>query len=446
MGPESFVAVIGSGAAGTACARTLADAGVRTTVVEQGKVGGTCLWQGCMPKKALYRCAQAYLAAAEAAQFGTTCEHRSLDWEQVLAWKWHAQESYAGDQEAMFASHGIEIVRGTARFEGPGRLRVDGHLLEPTDVVIASGSAPVIPPVPGAASADTSEEALHYPCPPASLAIVGGGYIAFEFAGIYAAFGTKVTMLVRGDRLLPGYDPEIVAIAVRRLAAMGVDIRLRAVTESIDCAESGSRVTLGGDGGVLEAERVVLATGRAPRIAELDPAAARLALDARGNLVLDPLGRTSDPHVWAAGDARGDGMHTPLANAEGRHVALAMLGEAVDPLDTKALPTAVFTFPQLAQAGITEGQARAAAIEHVVHRQSLDTVGAAIIEDERDGLVKVVADPGGRLIGAQIAAPTAADLIYPYAVAIQAGLRLEDLQAVPAIHPSMSQAVEWAAW
>jgi dihydrolipoamide dehydrogenase len=444
MGPDSFVVVIGSGAAGTACARTLAEAGVRVAVVEEDKVGGTCLWHGCMPKKALYNSAEAYLHAGKAEEFGVECRDRAIDHETVLAWKWHAQESYAGDPAEDLTRRGIELFRGTARFEGPLKVRVDGHLLEPTHVVIASGASAVIPPIPGAETADTSEEALHYSCPPASLAIVGGGYIAFEFAGIYAAFGTKVTMLVRGS-LLAGYDPEIVAIARRRLESMGVTFRLGAHTASIHCGGDAAEVRLE-SGETLRADRVLLATGRRPRIAELDVAAAGLVLDERGRLVLDPLGRTSDAHVWAAGDARGGAMHTPLADAEGRHVALAMLGRVKQPLDTSTLPTAVFTFPQLAQVGVTESQARHAGVPHTVHRKSLDSVGAAIIADERDGLVKVVSAEDGTILGAQIAAPQASDLVYSYALAMRGRLRLEDVRRTPAVHPAYSQALEWAAW
>lgn len=445
MDSGAFVLVIGSGAAGTACARHLAEAGVRVAVVENDKLGGTCLWRGCMPKKALYHAAETYLAAADADEFGVACERHSFDWESVLAWKWHAQETYAGDQARMFAEHGIEVVLGTARFEAPLKVRVDGRLIEPTDIVLACGSAPTIPPIPGAECADTSVEALHYTAVPSSLVIVGGGYIAFEFAGIYAAFGTRVTVLVRGERLLDGSDPEIVAIARKRLEGMGVRFRLGTRVGALECADEGARVDLEG-GETLEAERVLLATGRHSRVVELDPRAGGLAIDDGGRLVLDPLGRTSDPHVWAAGDARGGEMHTPLANAEGRHVAEAMLGEVSEPLDTRALSTAVFAFPQLAQVGMTEAQAQAAGMAHVVHRQPFGAIGAAVITDERDGLVKVVSAEDGRILGAQIAAPEAADLIYAFALAVRGGLTLDDVKHAPGIHPAYAQALEWAAW
>lgn len=445
MGPDSFILVIGSGTAGTTCARRLAETGLRVAVVENDVVGGTCLWHGCMPKKALYHAARTYLDADEAEEFGVSCEGRTLDWETVLAWKWHAQETYAADPAADFTKRGIELIRGTARFEGPLRVRVGDRLLEPTDVVVACGAEPVIPPIPGVDGADTSEEALHYKRPPRSLAIVGGGYIAFEFAGIYSAFGTQVTMLVRSDTLLKGYDADLVQIARTRLEGMGVRFRLDTPTEALECGADGCRAHLGG-GETLETERVLLATGRRPRIAALDPAAAGLALDERGGLVLDPLGRTSDPHVWAAGDARGGAMHTPLANAEGRHVALAMLGLVTEPLDTSGYSSAVFTFPQLAKVGVTEAEAKASGVPHIVHRQRVGDIGAAIIEDERDGLVKIVAAEDGQILGAHIAAPTASDLIYPLAIAVRDRLTLDDVCRVPGIHPAYAQAVEWAAW
>jgi glutathione reductase (NADPH) len=446
MRPESFVVVIGSGAAGTAAARTLAAAGVRVAVVEDDKVGGTCLWHGCMPKKALHNAATAYLDAAKAEEFGVTCEGRALDWEGVLAWKWHAQETYAGDPGQDFADRGIDLVRGSAVFEAPLTLRVGDRVLEATDVVIACGSAPSIPPIPGAEACDTSEQALHYPSPPATLAIVGGGYIAMEFASIYSAFGTHVTVLARGDRFLAGTDPELFAIVMRRLQGQGVTFRTNARTTGVR-SETGVMELAFDDGETLTAERVLMATGRHPRVAELLPQAAGLALDERGHLVVDAMGRTSDLHVWVAGDAAGGPMHTPVANEQGHHVAEAMLGRVDTPLDLSWMPTAVFTMPQIAQVGMTEDRAAAAGIGAHVCRGGFSGIGAAIISDDRDGLIKLVAaDNDGRVLGCQIAARDASDLIYPYALAVHLKATAEDVKTTVAIHPAYTQAIEWGAW
>lgn len=446
MGPGSFVVVVGSGAAGTAAARTLAKAGVRVAVVENDKVGGTCLWHGCMPKKALYNAANAYLDAAKADEFGVSCPRCDVDWPAVLAWKWHAQETYAGDPAADFAARGIELVKGTAVFESPLTLRVGDRVLEATDVVIACGSAPTIPPIPGAEACDTSLEALHYPAPPATLAIVGGGYIAMEFAAIYSAFGTTVSVLLRGDAPLRGGDPELIRLAVIRLEAQGVTFRRQAHVAEVR-GETGAMEVLFEDGPALAAERVLMATGRHPRVGELLPKAAALALDGRDRLVADDMGRTSDPHVWVAGDAAGGPMHTPVANEQGHHVAEAMLGLRSEPLDLSWMPTAVFTMPQLAQVGMSEEQAAAAGIPARVCRGTFSGIGAAIVSDDCDGLIKLlVAEEDDRVLGCRIAARDASDLIYPYALAVHKRATAADIRSTVAIHPAYTQAVEWGAW
>ena len=239
MSEKGRIVVIGSGAAGTAAARSLADSGWTVTVAEDRKVGGTCLWRGCMPKKALYTSARAARFVRGVEQFGVSCSGASVDWQGVLAWKWHAQETYAGDQEGLLEDRGIALVSGSARFASPSAVVVGSAELEFDNAVIASGSVPVLPPVEGIELADTSEDALGYTEPPRSILIIGGGYIAFEFAGIFASFGTQVTVVV-SSAPLKASDPEAVAVAIRHLERLGVTFingyRLDAISGERRCA------------------------------------------------------------------------------------------------------------------------------------------------------------------------------------------------------------------
>ncbi len=209
MSGNESVVVIGAGAAGRSAAKALAASGHRVTVIERDRVGGTCLWRGCIPKKALYVAARAVREARRAGQYGVDCRDVRVDWPEVLAWKWHAQESFAGDQEALLTARGIRLLCGSARFVSESSVAVGDEVLSPDHLVLATGSVPVIPDVPGADLADTSEDALRFPAPPRSLVIVGGGFIAMEMAGIFASFGTQVHVVERGPRVLSMLDASL---------------------------------------------------------------------------------------------------------------------------------------------------------------------------------------------------------------------------------------------
>ena len=445
---EGTVVVIGSGAAGTAAARTLAGGGWNVTVIERDRVGGTCLWRGCMPKKALYNAARARRNAERAEMFGLK-ESNEFDWQEVLAWKWHAQETYAGDQEAGFADRGIGLLKGEARFVAPDAVEVDGERITFDHAVIATGSTSVMPPVDGIELADTSDDALGYPEPPRSLLVVGGGFIGVELGTVYASFGTEVSIVTGADRLLEMLDEDVAAVAIRRLERMGVHIRTSCKLGEL-CGSSGAVTATYSDGSgaahTATHERVLVATGRVPAVRGLDLAAAGVDTDERGHPVLDTSLRTSNERIRMAGDAAGGLMQTPVANYMGRTVAGSIVSGSPAIVDASLIPTCLFTTPQIAQVGLTEAAAAAVGIAVDVTRLPFDFLGAAVIEDERDGLIKLVfAEEDGRLLGAHIAGPTASDLIYAMAVAMRCGATRDTLRETVGIHPAYCEAVNWAA-
>ena len=448
MAADKRVVVVGTGAAGTSAARTLATAGWDVTVVERDRVGGTCLWRGCIPKKALYTSARTRRSADQAEMLGLEGA-RGFDWQTVLAWKWHSQETYAGDQEAGFSERGISLVKGDARFVSTDVLEVDSDRLVFDHAVIATGSRPVMPPVEGIELADTSTDALSYPEPPSSLLVVGGGFIGIELATVYASFGTETTIITSGPRPLGMLEEEVAAVALRRLERMGVTIRSSCRLLGLSGARGAvtARFT-DGEGLSHERtwERVLVATGRAPALEALELAAAGVEVDGHGRIVLDSSQRSTNPRIWAAGDAAGGMMQTPSANYQGRMVATSIhSGTALD-IDVSAIPTCLFTTPQIAQVGLTEAQARATGLDIAIGRAPFEFLGAAVIEDERDGLVKLVfAEEDGRLLGAHIAGPTASDLIYAMALAMRCGATRDTLRETIGIHPAFCESLTWAA-
>jgi dihydrolipoamide dehydrogenase len=445
---KGTVVVVGSGAAGTGAARTLAAGGWSVTVIERDRVGGTCLWRGCMPKKALYNAARTRRNAERAEMFGLE-RSNGFDWQEVLAWKWHAQETYAGDQEAGFADRGIALRKGDARFVAPDAVVVDGERIAFDHAVIATGSAPVMPPIDGIELADTSDDALGYPEPPRSLLVVGGGFIGVELGTVYASFGTEVTIVEGAERLLDMLDEEVSAVAVRRLERMGVKTHTSCRVGGLSGTSGAVTATYSDGSGITHAEtyeRVLMATGRAPATRGLDLAAAGVETDDRGHPVLDAFLRTSSDRIWMAGDAAGRMMQTPVANYMGRTVAGSILSGSPTVIDTSLIPTSLFTTPQIAQVGVTEAAAVADGIAVDVTRMPFDFLGAAVIEDERDGIIKLVfAQEDGRLLGAHVAGPTASDLIYSMAVAMRCGATRDTLRETVGIHPAYCEALNWAA-
>ncbi len=449
MSDKGRVVIIGSGAAGTACSRSLATNGWDVTVVDNGKIGGTCLWHGCLPKKALFNAAHARRLEIRADEFGLPPYDGSFDWQSVLAWKWHAQETYAGDQEAGFADRGIRLVKARASFKDESTILAGDEALPFDHAVIATGSTPVMPPIDGIELGDTSADALGYHAVPERLLIVGGGFIGLEFAGIFASFGSRVTVVTSGPRPLEMADEDAAAVCVRHLLRLGVEFHTGCRMEGLSGTEGAIQARFtDADGALHEGaySRVLVATGRRPAVAELDLDAADVEVDPHARVVHDAYLRTSNPNVWVAGDAAGGMMQTPVASLEGRTVAVSIdSGVPIAP-DCSAIPTTVFTVPPIAQVGLTEAQARDQGIAYRISQMPFQFSGAAIVEDERDGLVKYLfAEDDDRLLGAHIAGPTAADLIYGPAMALRMGATSADLRAVLGIHPAYSELLNWAA-
>ncbi len=450
MASAGTVFIIGAGSSGTACARTLAAAGWDVTIAERDRVGGACLWRGCVPKKALYTTARMAREIEEVRNRGTFDGEFDADWQGALAWKWHSQETYAGDQEGALAERGIRLLKSNdTRFVSAHEIESGGERFTPDHIVIATGSIPLVPALPGIEFADTSEEALRYHEVPRSFLVVGGGFVGTELGTIYASFGSDVTIVTHASRLLDMLDEDIAEIASRRLLRRGVTIRTGSTVLALTRSGDGISAHLRSDAAkeVLGPfERVLFAIGRVPAVDGLDLEAASIEQDERGHLVLDGYLRTTNPRVWAVGDAAGGMMQTPVANMEGHTVARSIAGGQPLGVDTSAAPMTAFTSPQLAQAGLTTEAAERLGIRVRVTIQPFEYLAAAIIDEERDGLVKLVfEEESGRLVGGAVAAPSASDLIYSIVVGMAGRVTQEQLAGTVAVHPAFSEGVAWAA-
>lgn len=430
------IAVVGAGSAGFSAAITAAEEGARVALIGHGTIGGTCVNVGCVPSKAMIRAMEVMHAAPAAARFdGIEAEARITDWGAVIRQKQALVDDLRAAKyvDVLPSYNGIAYLEGAAAFGDGGALALSGERVRAGKVIIATGSRPDVPAIPGleAVRHHDSMSILALEELPGSLIVMGGGYVGAELAQVFARAGVRVTIVTRRG-LLPEAEPEIAAALTRAFEDEGIGVRT--VARYIRAAQSGDRIALtletGSGEETLEADELLLATGRVPNTEHLALARAGIATGSRGGIVVDDRMRTSCPGIYAAGDVTGRDQFVYMA-AYGAKLAAknAMNGDGLA-YDNSAMPAVVFCDPQVASVGLTEAQARAAG--HAVRTSvlPLEHVPRALAARDTRGLIKLVADgPSKRLLGAHILAPEGADSIQTAVMALKAGMTYEDLGA-----------------
>ena len=425
--------VIGAGSAGFSAAIRASELGASVALIGAGTIGGTCVNIGCVPSKTLIRAAETLHQARAASRFaGIAANAHLTDWAALMAQK---DALVAGMREAKYAAllpayEGIRYVEGAARFTPDGLIAGEEHF-PAARVVIATGAAPAVPPIPGIGDVAylTSTTALALDCLPRSLLVIGGGVIGCELGQMFARFGVTVTIVCR-SHLLPGFEPELAEALTDCLRAEGIAVRCGLRYRRIRRAEAGIALdlTVAGQPETIAAERVLVATGRTPNTERLDLGAAGIGMDARGAIVVDAFLATSRPGVYAAGDVTGRDEYVYMAAYGAKLAAENALGGNARRYDASAMPEVVFTDPQAARVGLTEAAARAAGLAVRTVTLKLDQVPRALAARDTRGLIKLVAEEGSlRLLGAQILAPEGADAIQTAVLAIKHRLTVADL-------------------
>ncbi len=432
-GATPDLVVIGAGSAGFSAAIRASELGARVTLIGAGTIGGTCVNIGCVPSKTLIRAAETLHQGKSAARFaGIAADAHLADWAAVMAQK---EALVSGMRDAKYAAllpqyEGISYIGGAARFTADGLVVGDARL-SAGRVVIATGAAPAIPPIPGIGDVPylTSTTALALDRLPRSLLVIGGGVIGCELGQMFARFGVAVTIVCR-SHLLPGFEPEVVGALTGFMRQEGIAIRGGVAYRRIrrDAAGVALEVTLEGRPETIIAEQVLVATGREPNTAGLDLAAAGIATDTRGAIAVDEFLATSRSGVYAAGDVTGRDQFVYMAAYGAKLAAENALNGNTRRYDARAMPEVVFTDPQAARVGLTEAEARAQGLVVRSVTLGLDQVPRALAARDTRGLVKLVAEEGSlRLLGAQILAPEGADSIQTAVLAIKHRLTVTDL-------------------
>lgn len=439
--------IVGMGSGGMVAAEFAAGLGLRVAVVERDRVGGDCLWTGCVPSKAL-------LASAKVAHHVRTAERWGLpapppgavDTGPVFARIRAVQAAIAAtdDDPERFRRLGVELVAGHGRLAGPRAVEVGGRVLRTRFVLLCTGSRPAVPAVPGLAEAGylTSETVFGLARAPRRLVAVGGGPIAVELAQGLSRLGVAVTVLQRAPGILPRDEPELVALLARRLADEGVDLRLSVAVERVG-VEGGAKVVEGTEAGRparWEADEILVGTGRRPNVEGLGLEEAGVRVGRRGVEVDDRM-RTSAAWVYAAGDVAGRHLFTHSAAHEALRAVRDMFFPGrgrVSPL----IPWCTFTDPELAHAGLTAAEARAAHGDGVtVRRIDLAHSDRARADGDDTGRAIAVCDRRGRLLGAHVLAPNAGELIHELALLVKDGRRLTDLSSLVHVYPTLATSV-----
>jgi dihydrolipoamide dehydrogenase len=448
------VVVVGGGPGGYASAIHCAQLGARVTLVEADKVGGTCLNRGCIPTKAMFEAARVLRDATRAADFGVHLEGVAFDFARMAARRDRVVAGLVAGLGQLLKGNGVTVVRGRGRLAGPNAVEVtgpDAGRLQGDAVILAPGSVTARVPIPGIdlPGVVDSDGLLQLTEQPKSLCIIGGGVIGCEFASIFAAYGTEVTVVELMPQLLPPADAEI----ARRLAGAFRRAKIGVLTGArvVGIREAGGlrRVDVEVDGGRQEvaAEVVLVAVGRRPNTADLGLETVGIRPGPGGAIPVDARLRTAVPSVLAVGDAIGAPMLAHAGFAQALVAAEVLAGHRAE-WGSQLVPSPVFCHPEVAWVGLTEAQARSAlgSVEPQVGRFPFSALGRAQIAGETEGFVKLIAEPGsGRVLGVHLIGPQATELVAEASVLVQCGLVAEDVEGSVHPHPTLSEALAEAA-
>lgn len=443
------VLVIGGGPGGYVAAIRAAQLGAKVTLAERAEIGGTCLNRGCMPTKALLHSSEVYELATNSVDIGIIGRDVAVDWPRVQATRQSVSDKLTGGVRALMRANKVTVVEGEAKFTGPKTVEVGGKTLNPDKIIIAVGSKPVMPPIPGLKECPAcidSTACLKLDHIPESLVVIGGGVIGVELGSVYRRFGSKVSVLELQDRILPQMDGELAELAAAQLVAEGMDLRTGAKVTRVDTTTNGAAVhaEIGGKDTVFEAEKVLVCVGRSPNLEGLGLDKAGIAVEG-GFIKVDKRLETSVPGVFAVGDCSGRLMLAHAAMAMGEAAAEnAMGGEAGFNEDMS--PACAYVGPEIAGVGYTEERAKELGIEYIVGRFPTSANGRSLVSGCTGGLIKVLAGPKfGEILGVHILAPSATELIEEAALAIRLEATLDELTDTIHCHPTVAEALREAS-
>ena len=433
--------VIGAGSGGVRAARFAAGFGARVAVAESRYLGGTCVNVGCVPKKLLVYGAHFTEDFEQAAGFGWSLGEANFDWPTLIANKNREIQRLNGIYRNLLVNSGVSLLEGHARILGPHRVEVNGQAYSARHILIATGGWPQLPDIPGKELAISSNEAFHLQQLPRRVLVVGGGYIAVEFASIFHGLGAQTSLLYRGEMFLRGFDGAVRRHLREELDKKGLDLQFSSDIERIERLADGSLLATLRDGRELATDCVFYATGRRPMLDYLGLENTAVELDERGFIRVDEQYQTGEPSILALGDVIGRVQLTPVALAEGMAVARRLFRpEEYRPVDYRNIPTAVFSLPNIATVGLSEEQARAEGYQVKIFESRFRPMKLTLTDSQERTLMKLVVDADSdRVLGCHMVGPEAGEIIQGLAVAIKAGATKQIFDETLGIHPTAAE-------
>jgi len=445
---EKDIAIIGGGPAGYVAAIHAAHLGANVALVEMDKLGGTCLNRGCIPTKALVRSVEILLEARRAGEFGIEIGNIGTNFQKIMARKRSIADKLVSGVEQLMKANRISVYRSTGHILSPHLIKVEDKEIATKKLIIATGSESALLPIPGLdlPGVLTTDDILELPELPKSLVVIGGSHVGVEFASIFNGLGSKVTIVKRRPLLLEPIDEEISRRFAQTLPRQGIEVKIGAAVKAIRKEGAVLKVvwdTPEGEQGV-EGQMVLMATGRQPYTEGLGLSELGIKMDRRAIVVNERL-KTNIDDVYAVGDVLGKRMLAHVASYEGEVAVENALGHPRQ-ADYQAVPSCIFTQPEIAGVGITEAEANDSGIPYKVSKFPFLACGRAVAMDETMGMVKLICDAeNGRVLGMHVMGPHASDLIAEGVLAVQLGATAKDIVHTIHAHPTLPEAVREAA-
>jgi len=440
MKPDFDLFTIGGGSGGVRASRVSAGYGAKVAIAESGRFGGTCVNVGCIPKKLFSYAAHVREDFEVAKSFGWTTGEPRFDWATLLANKDREIARLNGVYERVLSLAGVEIMRGRASVVDAHTVEIGGRRFTARHILLATGSWPTVPEIPGREHAITSNEAFHLERLPRRALLIGGGYIAVEFASIFNGLGVQTVLSYRGRRLLRGFDSELGERLGEEMSAKGVKIRFGGEPQRIARRSDASLEVAFSDGSREETDLVMFATGRHPNSASLGLEAAGVELAADGTVVVDKYSNTSVQSIHAIGDLTNRLNLTPVATAEAMWLARTLFGNEPTAVDHEAVPTAIFANPNVATVGLSEEQAREKFGAVDVYKASFRALKLTMGDKTERTFMKLVVDRASqKVVGAHMIGADAGEVIQGIAIAVKLGATKAQFDATIGIHPTAAE-------
>lgn len=432
--------VIGGGSGGVRAARIAAGHGAKVAICEEFRYGGTCVIRGCVPKKMMVYAAHYHEDFNDSHHYGWNTNVESFDWSRLISNKDTEIDRLNGIYEKLLANAGVDILHGTASLIDANTVKLGSKQLTADKILIATGGKPFMPNIPGIEHAISSNQVFHLDEQPKSAIVVGGGYIAVEFAGIFNGIGTQTSLVYRGEQILRGFDNDIRNHLSEEISKKGIDLQVNTDITSIEIASNGQKQLTLSDGSTMTADCVLYATGRTPNTEALNLQAVGVELGRKGQIMVDKYAQTNIKSVFAVGDVTDKIALTPVATMEGHAFADTFFGNNERFADHTNVPSAVFSQPPVGSVGLGEEEAREQFSNIDTYTSTFRILKHTLTDNSERTMMKLVVNADTEVIlGAHMVGPDAAEIMQGIAIAVKMGAKKSDFDATVGIHPSTAE-------